>query len=118
MKSRFGLTESAQIEIRGANEIQQRGILPSCGLSRSQNLYDIRSTARLGKRSCVSEPGLKGLWLPSYRLLIPAERLVKLPGPHIGVGQFEVEFGLLRLVEFNTPFQAGNAGSRVGPVSY
>src|SRR5689334_5600464 len=117
MKSGFGLAESAQIEIRGAKGIQQRGILPVCGSSRSQNFHDIRGTARLGKRGCVVEPGWKKLWLPSYRLLVPTERLVKLPGPRIGVGQLEVEFRLLRLVNLNAPFQTGNAGSQVGPVS-
>src|SRR6266478_162446 len=105
MKSGRSLTESAQIEIRGAKGIQQRGILPGCGSSRSQNFHDICGTARLGKRGCVVEPGRKRLRLPSYRLLIPMERLVKLPDLRVGVGQFEVEFRLLRLVGCNAPFQ-------------
>src|SRR2546428_13397883 len=118
MKSGFGLAESAQIEIREAKGIQQRGILPGCGSSRSQNFHDICGTARFGKRGCVVEPDRKRFWLPSHRLLIPRERLAKLPGSRIGVGQFEIEFSLLRLVNLNAPFQAGNARSQVGPVSY
>src|SRR5260370_42037049 len=118
MKSGCSLTESAQIEIRRAKGIQQRGILPGCGSSPSQNFHDICGTARLGKRGCVVEPDRKRFWLPSHRLLIPIERLVKLSGPHIGVGQFEVEFRLLRLVDLNAPFQAGKARYQNGSLSY
>src|SRR5262245_60251500 len=113
MKRGFRLAESAQVEIRGAKDIQQRGILPS----RSQKLHDIRGTARFAQCGCVVEPESNRLRLPPQRLLIRQERLVKLPRPGIGLRQFEVEFRLLRLVKRNAPFEAGNTGCQVGPVN-